>query len=320
MKIVIILSFLYFIFSVTEAQPIPPTTWPPTWYTWVVTSVVQIGNDRPLYTYGQLIAFDTLTNIACRFSQQNLLTPVPNRPIDVCDYNVGAHFMMDDTKEHSPCVGKPPLQGPLGRIIYPPQYLAVARFLGVDKVAQKDCNHFVAMNIVIDGDNIQMDVWTAVDNQYPCQISITDLPTKTVTTWAFDGFSNFIPGPSQAQCTAPELICSQEDWKCLPKPEATNGQLGEALDWVCDPSHLNCGPIQPGGEFYYPNTPRDHCNWAFNAYYRKNRSIQGRFACDFRGISEIYPPSNNTITVEQTEVTFNKLVKVYSNNIVCERS
>jgi len=172
-----------------------------------------------------------------------------------------------------------------------------------------------------------MDVWTAVDNSFPCQISITDLVTRLVTTWAFDGFTNTIPVLAQGQCSAPKLMCAQENWLCRPKPEATLDQLVAALGWVCNPDHLDCTPIQPGGEFYIPNTPRDHSNWAFNAYYRLNRPNQGIAACSFGGIGNVIPPTSHagylvqTNSISNTNFTMGaKLSPVYSHNIVCDRT
>jgi hypothetical protein len=45
----------------------------------------------------------------------------------------------------------------------------------------------------------------------------------------------------------------------------------------------NCAPINPGGSHYYPNTLKDHCNWAFNTYYLANRLGGGSGACNFGG-------------------------------------
>jgi len=302
----------------TAGQPVAPKVWPGTWYTWVVTSVVKVGVDKPLYNVGQLISYDTLNQVACRYSQQNLLTPVPNRPLDVCDYTAGVHYMMDDTTTNSTCLGTSQIQGNLAQIVYPPEYLAVAKFLGVDKVAQKDCNHFVGMGIVIDGENVQMDVWTATDTSYPCQISVTDLVTRVITTWAFDGFSGVIPPVALGQCSAAKIMCAEEKWVCNSKPGADPAKLQSAIEWVCDPTHLDCSPINPGGPHYIPNTLVDHCNWAFNAYYRLHRASQGVSACDFGGIAAVIPPANATVPAKPFSVT--SIMQVLSNNIVCDRA
>jgi len=302
---------------VHSQTPIPPKMWPPSWNTWVVTSVVKVGVDKPLYDFGQLIAYDSVNNWACRYSQQDLLAPNPFRPMDLCDYSKGAHYLMSDSIANSTCNGTTPIQGTLAPIAFPPEYLSVAQFIGVNKVAQKDCNHFVAMNIIIDGQSLQLDVWTTVDTGYPCQISATDLTTKVITTWAFDGFAGAIPANVIAQCGVPKIMCTEENWVCNAKPTASDAALAAAIGWVCDPTHLDCTPINPGGQFFYPNTLLDHCNWAFNAYYRRYRVSQGTAACDFGGNGQVVPPPPSTTTVVPKVMIPNAF---YSNNIVCDRS
>jgi len=307
---------LFYIIALALAQPVPPKTWPPVWYTWVVTSVVKVGVDKPLYDIGQLIAFDSINNYTCRYLQQNLLTPNSMRPIDVCDYVGGSHYMMSDVIANSTCGGTTPIQGTLSPIAYPAEYLAAAQFMGVNKVAQKDCNHFVAMNIVVGGETVQMDVWTAVDTSFPCQISVTDMSTNVITTWAFDGFAGFIPPAAVAQCSVAKLMCAEEKWVCNVIAGTDQAKLSSAIGWVCDPTNLDCSPINPGGAHYFPNTLVDHCNWAFNAYYRIHRSTQGLSACDFGGIAHLVPPTNSTLSTVKPM----QLSAVFSNDLVCERS
>jgi len=169
------LASFFLLLTIAYTQPTPPSSFPPSWYTWVVTSIAEVGIDRPFYSVGQLVAYNMQQNWTCRLNQQNLLAPKPNRPIDQCDYSTGKHYMLDSTVPGSVCSGTSAIETGMDIITYPPEYLAVARFFGVDKVNQKDCNHFVASDIVIDGNHVQMDVWTAVDNSLPCQISVTDL-------------------------------------------------------------------------------------------------------------------------------------------------
>jgi len=139
-----------------------------------------------------------------------------------------------------------------------------------------------------------------------------------VTTWAFDGFGPTIPPEAINQCSAPKLLCQETNWMCLSKPGTDNGKLQSAIQWVCDPTHLDCSPINPGGAHYLPNTLLDHCNWAFNAYYVKYRSTQGVGACDFGGIAQIVPP-NGTVTTSNPIRTV-MFTDVFSNDIICERS
>jgi len=141
MHLTIFGSILLILCLSTYADPVPPTTWPVTWYTWVVTSITKPAQ-KPSYDYGQLIAYDATHQYACRTNQQDLVNPSPRRPVDMCDYAAGYHFMLDDTSNDTNCTGSVAIKGPLGQIAYPPEYLAAAKFLGVNKVAQKDCNHF----------------------------------------------------------------------------------------------------------------------------------------------------------------------------------
>jgi len=314
------LASFFLLLTIAYTQPTPPSSFPPSWYTWVVTSITEVGIDKPYYSVGQLVAYNMQQNLSCRLNQQNLLAPKPNRPIDQCDYSTGKHYMLDSTVPGSVCSGTSAIETGMDIITYPPEYLAVARFFGVDKVNQKDCNHFVASDIVIDGNHVQMDVWTAVDNSLPCQISVTDLTVtpKKITTWAFDGFSISFPTDSINQCLAAKIICEQPDWLCHPKPGIPDSQLIAALTWVCNPIHLDCGPIAPGGDHYIPNTPQDHSKWAFNAYYRLNRYTQGPAACDFNGIAQLVPPPPS----EYPRTSFNNtrtFLQQLSLDITCER-
>jgi hypothetical protein len=310
-------------FTCAQPPPTPPDSFPPSWYTWVVTTVIEVGGTKPIYSVGQLVAFNMQQAWSCRLNQQDLVTPLPNRPVDHCDFTAGKHYELDSTTPGVTCSSTIDIENNLALITYPAEYLAAAVFFGIDRVNQKECNHFVATNIVIDDKNVQMDVWTSTDGNFPCQISVTDEDStpRTITTWAFDGFGMVIPLDAVNQCMAAKLICAQPNWLCHPTAGATDQQLLPALNWVCDPTLLDCSPIAPGGEFYFPNTPRDHAKWAFNAYYLKNRSTQGPAACSFGGLGEIVPPptqflsqryglgSNSTRTFLQ-----------FSHDLTCERS
>lgn len=314
-KIVVATIFLY-LCLVARADPTPPKTWPATWYTWVVTSIVKVGVDQPLYDYGQLVAYDSQNQYTCRSNQQNLVKPTSNRPVDMCDFTMNTHYMMDDSNVTSNCSGVSKLQGPMPQIVWPAVFLANAMFLGIDRVAQKDCNHFLATNIIIGDETVQMDVWTAIDTELPCEISITNMDTKIITTWAFDGFANFIPQDGKNRCSAPKIMCAEEKWQCHAKPDADPSKLQGALGWVCDPTRVDCTPIGPGGDHYYPNTIYAHCDWAFNVYFRQYRANQGLAACDFAGLAELVPPTNHTITTRATmDVT-----EAFSLNLVCDRT
>ncbi|XP_072973300.1 glucan endo-1,3-beta-glucosidase-like [Typha angustifolia] len=65
---------------------------------------------------------------------------------------------------------------------------------------------------------------------------------------------------------------------CIAKPNADVMSLQENLDYVCGQG-INCSPIQPGGECYFPETVQAHATYAMNAYFQA--SGQNAFDCDF---------------------------------------
>jgi len=149
--------------------------------------------------------------------------------------------------------------------------------------------------------NVQMDMWTGVDDYYPCQMSIFEIGSGEVTTWAFDGFTEVIPVDTN-QCSSPRLICKQADWVCRPKAGIVDDDLGKQLQWVCNPDNLDCSPINPGGAFFEPNNAESHCTWAFNAYYKARRGDEGTSACNFGGLAELVPPTSyNKVITENTK-------------------
>jgi hypothetical protein len=54
---------------------------------------------------------------------------------------------------------------------------------------------------------------------------------------------------------------------CVAKPDATNSSLQQGLNWACGPGLANCGPIQPGGACFLPDTVQSHASYAFNIHY-----------------------------------------------------
>jgi len=237
--------------------------------------------------------------------------------VDYCDYKAENHYNLPSTASNATCGSTTVMTGNISSIPYPAEYLAVAKFLGVDKVNQLNCNHFLAPNILVNGENIQMDVWTAQLTGYPCQISITDLTTTIITTWAFDGFNTVFPSNSVNQCLAAKIMCAEANWVCNAKPGTSDSQLINALSWVCSSGGVNCAPINPGGDHYLPNTPIAHANWAFNAYYLIYRTVQGPEACDFGGIAQIIPPTT-PVDEEKPKRGVRNFYQVFSNSLTCD--
>ncbi|KAM7494903.1 hypothetical protein LguiB_029512 [Lonicera macranthoides] len=65
---------------------------------------------------------------------------------------------------------------------------------------------------------------------------------------------------------------------CVAKLEASDAALQANIDYVCS-TGVNCGPIQPHGTCFSPNTVRAHASYIMNTFYQ----INGRhdFNCDF---------------------------------------
>ncbi|KAJ4701921.1 putative Glucan endo-1,3-beta-glucosidase [Melia azedarach] len=71
---------------------------------------------------------------------------------------------------------------------------------------------------------------------------------------------------------------SNGEW-CVPKAGVTDVQLQANLDYACGKGGIDCGPIQPGGACFEPNTLLSHATYAMNLLYQTN----GKHAwdCDF---------------------------------------
>ncbi|CAA2987764.1 PLASMODESMATA CALLOSE-BINDING PROTEIN 3-like, partial [Olea europaea subsp. europaea] len=58
------------------------------------------------------------------------------------------------------------------------------------------------------------------------------------------------------------------------------------IDYACG-AGADCAPIMENGPCFQPNTRKDHCDFAVNSYYQRNRQIEG--SCSF----------SNTVTLAQ---------------------
>ncbi|CAL0313629.1 unnamed protein product [Lupinus luteus] len=101
---------------------------------------------------------------------------------------------------------------------------------------------------------------------------------------------------------------------CLSKDGVDDDELQKALDYACG-FGADCGPIQPNGPCFEPNTVKDHCNYAFNSYYLNMQSVGG--TCDFAGAAApsltlppnipsgcVYPTSSSDSRVGTTPPSF----------------
>jgi len=66
---------------------------------------------------------------------------------------------------------------------------------------------------------------------------------------------------------------------CIPKGGVSDEQLQANLDYACSREGMDCGPIQPGGACYAPNTVASHAAFAMNLYYQKFG--RNPWNCDF---------------------------------------
>lgn len=66
---------------------------------------------------------------------------------------------------------------------------------------------------------------------------------------------------------------------CIPKGGVSDEQLQANLDYACSREGMDCGPIQPGGACYDPNTVASHAAFAMNLYYQKFG--RNPWNCDF---------------------------------------
>jgi len=174
---------------------------------------------------------------------------------------------------------------------WPNEFLSNAEFLGVNKVNQKDCNHFLVQSMTVNGSSFQVDAWTATTDGLICRMSFTNQDTQQITAYSFDGFQAGYP-PNALTCTSALLRCARDDWVCHVKNGTKTNDIVNALKWTCDPNggKVNCAPINPGGKFFQPNTPLAHGNWAINQYFQANKILGGNTACNFGGIGEIVQP------------------------------
>jgi hypothetical protein len=262
------------------------------------------------------MAYDPPRNFACRYFQQNLSNLTASRGADMCDHMIGMHFGIVTQSTGSQCTVNTPINiGGLPHVEWPISFIEKATFIGIDKINDVLCNQFHSDDIIIDGKLYLFDIWTSVDHDYPCKIYAWEKATTIHSSWAFNGFTDKV-GDLPEECSSPQLICTKNDWICIARPGIDNDFLGMQLRWVCDPDRLDCSSINPNGPNYLPNTVQNHCNWAFNSYYLKNRGTMGLAACAFNGTALLVPPQDPPQDqMMKSSTLFGSIIQII--NLIC---
>ncbi|MBA0792243.1 hypothetical protein Gohar_016759 [Gossypium harknessii] len=102
---------------------------------------------------------------------------------------------------------------------------------------------------------------------------------------------NQSPPASNVNQTAPvnnwggvSKATSGQTW-CMASPNAEAEELQEGLDYACGEGGADCGPIQPNGACYNPNSLVAHASYAYNSYYQKKARVSG--SCFFSGTAYV---------------------------------
>lgn len=72
---------------------------------------------------------------------------------------------------------------------------------------------------------------------------------------------------------------------CVALAGVPQDDLQDALDWACGLGMADCGPVQPGGLCFDPDTLLSHASYAFNSYYQQNGNSD--IACNFGGTATV---------------------------------
>ncbi|KAJ3700276.1 hypothetical protein LUZ61_003981 [Rhynchospora tenuis] len=102
--------------------------------------------------------------------------------------------------------------------------------------------------------------------------------------------SAYVPGLSRSSLEWTGVSDQVLDSKTSSKPLGTvatfwcvaidgRPNLKNDIDSLCQSGAVDCGPIQPGGNCYQPNTDDFHASYLFNAYYQAHKT------CNFNGDS-----------------------------------
>jgi len=315
------LALLLVVLISTSITSDVPDAFPETWHSWVSTTMIR--GTKTLVSQGQLIAFNFAEKYACRYDQQNLFNISGVRMADFCDFNEGYHYHVNNSHSLSPNCKMGKLDYALKPMPFPTDFVNNAKKLGTDRVNQKFCYHYYYSAVRDGSRNYGMDLWFTNDTfKLPCQIVLTDTSTNpsTITTWAFDGLTNTIPPDAIGKCELPKAACVDDDYVCNVKDNADKVKVQGGLEWVCGSKVIDCSPINPGGDHFYPDDLVSHANWAFNAYYLKNKAQQGSAACDFGGTAHLVPPKKVAFrrnTTRKVDSKIDNLKTIFNLDITC---
>ncbi|MED6207609.1 hypothetical protein PIB30_037306 [Stylosanthes scabra] len=76
---------------------------------------------------------------------------------------------------------------------------------------------------------------------------------------------------------------TEAEW-CVARFDASEKDLQQGLDYACLIG-ADCDAIQDGGPCFYPDNLRDHANYAYDTYWKKDNRDPS--SCDFGGTAEI---------------------------------
>eukprot|EP01018_Ginkgo_biloba_P019484 Gb_38565 [translate_table: standard] len=93
-----------------------------------------------------------------------------------------------------------------------------------------------------------------------------------------------IPNEKPSSSSTAVTAITGQSW-CVAKNNIPDSTLQVALDYACGLGGADCGPIQPGGICFDPDSVFSHAAYAFNSYYQKNGLVPG--TCDFGGTAVI---------------------------------
>lgn len=80
----------------------------------------------------------------------------------------------------------------------------------------------------------------------------------------------------------------------MPKTGASEAQLQASLDYACGQG-IDCGPVQPGGACFIPDTLASHAAYAINLYYQA--SAKNPWNCDFSETATLTSKNPSKISI-----------------------